>query len=261
MVAKNLAELRRVRQLTVRDLAEELNRLGHPMLPSAITKIENRQRRVDVDDLVALAVALNVSPSRLLLPPHDEPAYKVDLTPSTTVPRTDAWAWALGEEPLPERLNGIKAAFNDRWQEYTRATMPHSRVAASLKPVVRAIRLLAREVGQYIADRESFEAHDGLGPVPDPKAMRRALGRVLLEFTDLIETGAELAERIDSPSASVTHTSAALLLRVDLAGMIGKLTYLLRMLREMPVAQSFLSEDMLEPPVIYPTPPPPPFPL
>jgi transcriptional regulator with XRE-family HTH domain len=40
--------------------------LGRPILPSGLSKIEQSTRRVDVDDLVALADALRTVPSRLL---------------------------------------------------------------------------------------------------------------------------------------------------------------------------------------------------
>jgi hypothetical protein len=41
---------------------------GRPILPSGLSKIEQGQRAVDVDDLVALAIALQVNPNALLLP-------------------------------------------------------------------------------------------------------------------------------------------------------------------------------------------------
>jgi hypothetical protein len=78
---------------------------------SALSKVENATRRVTVDELVDLAVALNVSPNRLLLPGDIEPAEvaahletdqePLALTPSLTVEPTAAWAWAAGDEPLP----------------------------------------------------------------------------------------------------------------------------------------------------------------
>lgn len=65
-VAENLKRLRG--RVPVRELSARLEALGRPILPSGITKIEQGSRRVDVDDLVALAQALEVSPMRLLLP-------------------------------------------------------------------------------------------------------------------------------------------------------------------------------------------------
>lgn len=50
----------------VRELSARLEDLGRPILPSGITKIEQGTRRVDVDDLMALAQVLDVTPSQLL---------------------------------------------------------------------------------------------------------------------------------------------------------------------------------------------------
>jgi transcriptional regulator with XRE-family HTH domain len=53
----------------VQELSERLAALGRPILPSGLSKIEQGTRRVDVDDLVALADALETVPSRLLRSP------------------------------------------------------------------------------------------------------------------------------------------------------------------------------------------------
>ena len=106
-----------------------MTKLGRPILPSGITKIEQGKRRVDVDDLVALAVALEVTPTRLLLgpPPTDgtaeDPAHEEvwewhpwtdsegkERAPIPTLrfleelalEPWEAWAWALGDSPLGE---------------------------------------------------------------------------------------------------------------------------------------------------------------
>lgn len=83
--------------MTVRGLSAELDRLGHPLLASGVTKVENGERRVDVGDLVALALALGVSPLTLLLPA--EPG-EVALTPEVRAGWRAAWRWAVGEAPL-----------------------------------------------------------------------------------------------------------------------------------------------------------------
>jgi hypothetical protein len=117
-VAKQVARLRG--RVPVREFSARLTALGRPILPSGITKIEQGQRRIDVDDLVALAVALEVTPIRLLLgpPPPSEGGSKPDvddlweinehgaaylrLLPNLGMEVWDAWAWALGESPLGE---------------------------------------------------------------------------------------------------------------------------------------------------------------
>lgn len=126
-VAKEVARLRG--RTSVRELSARLSKLGRPILPSGITKIEQGQRRVDADDLVALAVALQVTPTRLLMgppptdgtaedPAHEEvwettewvsedgqrrtPVYLIRLAPELALEPWDAWPWALGDSPLGE---------------------------------------------------------------------------------------------------------------------------------------------------------------
>lgn len=114
VVAANVARLRAYRGLTVRQLSEQLGQLSYPMLASGITKIEKGERKVTVADLVALALALDVSPVRLLLPggdEHDEtspdallsPAGEpVELTRNVTASWEQVWQWATGDAPLDE---------------------------------------------------------------------------------------------------------------------------------------------------------------
>src|SRR4051794_40249041 len=73
-VAANVQAIRKRRGMSQQQLAARLGELGRPLQKAAIAKIESRDRRVDVDDLAALAVALNVSLARLVLPdaPLDE---------------------------------------------------------------------------------------------------------------------------------------------------------------------------------------------
>src|SRR4051794_23808402 len=99
-VAHNVRALRDARGMSVRDLSARMAEIGQPLLPSGITKIEQGQRRVDADDLMALAVALGVTPNRLLL--TDEIADDtVHLTPAVVVSQVAAWWWATGEQRLP----------------------------------------------------------------------------------------------------------------------------------------------------------------
>lgn len=72
-VATVVAELRKRRGWDQKRLAELVTEAGRPMSASMLGKIEGGGRRVDVDDLVALAFALEVSPARLLLSAHRDP--------------------------------------------------------------------------------------------------------------------------------------------------------------------------------------------
>jgi hypothetical protein len=102
----NLLKLRKRRGHTVRSLSAKLTEIGHPILPSGITKMEAGTRRCDVNDLVALAVALDVSPVTLLLPSEDTSS-AVHLTSKVWAPWKLAWRWMHGESFLPSQRKSV----------------------------------------------------------------------------------------------------------------------------------------------------------
>ncbi len=85
------------RRLGYAELSRKLAELGREIPPLGLRRIESGERRVDVDDLVALALALDVSVLALLLPTDA----------SSLVPHGrewDAetiWSWAAGSWALP----------------------------------------------------------------------------------------------------------------------------------------------------------------
>ncbi len=102
-VAAALRQIRQERGLGYAELSRRLAAIGHPILDTGLMKIEKGRRRVDVDDLMALSLALEVTPNRLLLPDASfaNPAETVTLTEDGPKVRvSDAWAWAYGERPL-----------------------------------------------------------------------------------------------------------------------------------------------------------------
>jgi transcriptional regulator with XRE-family HTH domain len=71
------ARVRRIRErngLNLQELSDRLAEVGRPILPSGLSKIETGSRRVDVDDLTALADALATIPNDLLYEPEQAPA-------------------------------------------------------------------------------------------------------------------------------------------------------------------------------------------
>ena len=125
-VRTNLSELREQRRISLRSLSLRLERLGHPLLASGLSKIETGARRADVDDLMALAVALDVSPNRLFLTgtAGDE---KIELTPETVASERTAWRWGTGEAALPVDLWTDKPVSIDldRSKRFRQENRPH----------------------------------------------------------------------------------------------------------------------------------------
>ncbi|GAA3900048.1 hypothetical protein GCM10023084_60670 [Streptomyces lacrimifluminis] len=64
--ARTIEILRTERGLAQRELAARVTALGRPMSNTMLSRIERAQRRCDIDDLVALAQALRISPLALL---------------------------------------------------------------------------------------------------------------------------------------------------------------------------------------------------
>ena len=68
IVRANIRRIREVRDHSLRDLAKLLSEASRPIIASGIQRVEVGARRVDVDDLVAFAKALDVPPVDLLEP-------------------------------------------------------------------------------------------------------------------------------------------------------------------------------------------------
>ena len=98
---RNLQNLREERRFSQKDLAAAVERLGRPMIMQIVSKTEAGERRLDIDDLIAFAVALDTSPNRLLLTGSAAADQFIDLTPAVRISELDAWNWASGLEPLP----------------------------------------------------------------------------------------------------------------------------------------------------------------
>jgi hypothetical protein len=101
-VAANLRRIRREREVSTAALSKRLDAIAWPILDTGITKTEKEQRKVDVDDLVALALALGVTPNRLLLP-DVEGVNALNIHVLTAVVHgrpEELWQWAQGERPL-----------------------------------------------------------------------------------------------------------------------------------------------------------------
>ena len=113
-VRANITRLRAFRRLGSTELSERLNDIGKPITPMGLRRIENGARRVDTDDLFALAVVLGVSPTTLLIPNADDGAEEVVATgiPQGCNPE-QLWKWLRIEEsidPDAERLEFWLAA-------------------------------------------------------------------------------------------------------------------------------------------------------
>jgi transcriptional regulator with XRE-family HTH domain len=112
-VADNIRRLRTGQNLPYTELAARLDRLGRPIPLLGLRKLETYERRIDADDLVALAAALQVSPATLLTPPTAGP----DATVDTAVGPVRAgrwWDWLTADRPLTGET--VKDVFDFIWR-------------------------------------------------------------------------------------------------------------------------------------------------
>lgn len=184
-VARNVADLRESRRLTVRALSAALEEQGRKILPSGITKVESRGRSVDVGDLVALSVALGVNPSRLLLPPGagDE---SVNLTPTRQVTAWQAWQWADGRFPLPTRAGDDEdSPYNTdaELEDFQLHARPAELRAGENHTAMRAASDVAGRLRRILA----VPAADATARKARADALRRALARLTAEVDDLLD--------------------------------------------------------------------------
>ncbi len=200
-VAANLRRLRDARGWSTTQLAQRLADLGRPIQATGITKIEQGDRRVDADDLVALALVLGVNPNALLLP--DNGGDSVTLTPDIEVAAFQAWDWADGKAPLlaaPSPLKDSNPYVSEVYDDFIRHARPTSERLRERHTAVRAARdvmarlhvLLVARQQESGADSGDFDSDDLLLPVrrtlsrSTETAVRSALRRLVAEVEDLI---------------------------------------------------------------------------
>lgn len=94
-----MENLKRARgEMTYAELARRLEAMGRPIPPLGLRRMEAGERRVDVDDLMSLAMVLRVSPLALLLPQGGQ-SHTSDFG-GKTIRNDQLWQWAIGERPL-----------------------------------------------------------------------------------------------------------------------------------------------------------------
>ncbi|MCZ2850015.1 helix-turn-helix domain-containing protein [Modestobacter sp. VKM Ac-2978] len=101
-IARNARRIREAQGLHLADVSERMTALGQPLSLNAISKIERGNRGIDLDELAALARALDVPPLLLIFPIGHEPT--VEVSPGQEVDTWDAVRWFSGDATLPAGL-------------------------------------------------------------------------------------------------------------------------------------------------------------
>jgi transcriptional regulator with XRE-family HTH domain len=155
-VVQNVEELRKIRGLSLRALAAALGELGRPIGPNQLHALSQGARRVDADDLVALAIALGVNPNALLFDRHAVAGQVLMLTEEIDQRAGVSWAWADGEMPLPTQLvaEGTPGLPVDGPEVFD--FLEHSRPVARRRdhPAARAVDQLNGRLSLAVAARD-----------------------------------------------------------------------------------------------------------
>lgn len=163
-VSSNVKEARRIRGYDLKELSKRLDSLGHPINFNGLSRIENRLRRVDSGDLIALALALDVTPDWLLFGP-DSSSSKVPLTKAFSTSSRKIWNWATGTEPLLDKTRP------EAWRALVRPdspTMPGIRIPESGSPFIReAADLFRRAEADGIDPKGLLALYEMVKPLSD----------------------------------------------------------------------------------------------
>ncbi|GAB3169786.1 helix-turn-helix domain-containing protein [Streptomyces incanus] len=207
-VRRNTARLREARGLTKKDLSDRVTEMGRAVPPLGVSRIEAGARRVDADDLVALAVALNVSPLTLLLPDawDDESVWLAD---RKRVQSRTAWLWGQGLAPaedMPaavedESAETVQQRGRDYYkteEEFRALALPTERRRAAEHPANREAQDLAEMVSRLVQVA-------GVSVGGESPSVRRALRAARLRLRKLdaeleqIEITADDLDRLSQP--------------------------------------------------------------
>jgi transcriptional regulator with XRE-family HTH domain len=110
-VAGNVERLRKAQNMNYTQLSERLEAAADWTINAVgIRRIESGERRVTPDDLTALAVALRVSPTTLLMPFVDDGADPVEVTGFPgKLQAVMLWDWLSADNPLPAVPEHVRA--------------------------------------------------------------------------------------------------------------------------------------------------------
>lgn len=117
-VAANVKRLMESQNLTFAALAAKLENVDRKIPTLGLRKIVAETRRVDADDLVALAVALGVSPVTLLMPAADDVTDPVHVTGIRgPVAAIGVWEWMRGRFARPGGDGQMNVQTWPRWEQ------------------------------------------------------------------------------------------------------------------------------------------------
>ena len=133
------------------DLAARLAELDRSYTLSTLSRIEQGKRRVDIEDLVAIASALDVSANSILFPPDEQDEGETQLTPKMGTGPPEPSPWPVSDDASSVADIPV-AAGSVRWERPTARSFwnaladpeREALAAAGVEEVFRAGAVLCR---------------------------------------------------------------------------------------------------------------------
>ena len=194
-VMRNVERLRKQQRMTYRELSEDLRVLGRPIPELGLARIERGKRRVDADDLVALALVLRVTPNTLLMPVGASDEVRADLTDAVGDEEWLVWRWADGQWPLMTEEQKDAVYDQDIIDDFKRRARParlrrisEHRAARTAESVIVNIENVLRTAdvrGTPVPDILGIKASRATA-ASAPESLRGVMYRLNTEVTKLL---------------------------------------------------------------------------
>lgn len=139
-----MRELRDQRGLTLKELAAKCEAIGAAHLTAdVLQKTETHRRHVSLNDVIAVAYALNVSPLAIFMPTEN---VEVKITWDVNAQAQKVLSWWLGHQPRPEVEPADDGARLAALVEFRRQ-LPYAGQHSRIQVETGNIHDLANEVG------------------------------------------------------------------------------------------------------------------
>jgi transcriptional regulator with XRE-family HTH domain len=140
VLAANIARVREAKRLSYIDLSRELSRAGRPIPELGLRRIEKGERRIDFDDLIAIAYVLRVCPVDLMISGDVADSDPYPVTATRLYESGSVRDWIGGQTVLLESYQepGARFAKPDRSMFDALQWMPKARRAHVLRNVLHA---------------------------------------------------------------------------------------------------------------------------
>lgn len=154
IAAENVKRLRELHGLSYAELSRRLEDMGRPIPPLGLRRIETGDRRIDVDDLIALALALKSSPVTLLVADDSDPEGLSTATGLRSgAPARRLWKWLIAEDPVAG-----KSRTADEQIDWWRSALPAWRRSEVAEGLIKLIELQKAEQKAERGDSTDLEA-------------------------------------------------------------------------------------------------------